>query len=68
MIDRKELERRVEVRKQELSTRDAALLRLQEKISSFINDIKGRSVIYNLVKNLSVWKELENMIVSDFDK
>lgn len=62
MLDIKELERRVDIRKAEIEAGEAKRTELQMKITGFINDIKSRSVIYNLLKNLPVWKELEEII------
>ena len=62
MISKNELKSRVTARKQELAAENEKLTLLSNKITAFIEDIKSRSVIYNLVKNLPLWKELEQFI------
>lgn len=62
MISRKELEKRVAVRKREMEEQSAKLSKFRQKIVDFIDDVKSRSVIYNLIKNLPIWKELEKLI------
>lgn len=62
MISRKELEKRVAARKREMEEQSAKLREFRQKIVDFIGDVKSRSVIYNLIKNLPIWKELEKLI------
>ena len=62
MISRKELEKRVASRKREMEEQSAKLRGFRQKIVDFISDVKSRSVIYNLIKNLPLWKELEKLI------
>lgn len=62
MMTKNKLIGRVERRKSELETQREELSVFRERIASFIGDIRSRSVIYNLVKNLSVWKALEKLI------
>ena len=62
MIRRNELRRRVDVRKKELESQNEAFSELRAKLTDFAEDIKKRSVIYNLVKNLSVWQEIEKLL------
>ena len=62
MISRQELEKRVIARKQEMEEQSTKLSQFRQKIVDFITDIKSRSVIYNLIKNLPIWKELEALI------
>ncbi len=62
MISRQELEKRVTARKQEMEEQTIKLNHFRQKIVDFITDIKSRSVIYNLLKNLPIWKELEALI------
>lgn len=62
MISRQELEKRVTARKQEMEEQMIKLNHFRQKIVDFITDIKSRSVIYNLLKNLPIWKELEALI------
>lgn len=62
MISRKELEKRVAARKREMEEQSAKLRGFRQKIVDFISDVKSRSVIYNLIKNLPLWKELEKLI------
>ena len=52
MITKEELKRRVDARKEELDAETDKLATFREKIAAFIDGIKSRSVIYNLVKNL----------------
>lgn len=61
-MTKEELRERVEARKEELTAEETSLTRFREKVTAFVEDIKGRSVIYNLVKNLPIWKELENLV------
>jgi len=62
MISRQELKKRVTARKQEMEEQTIKLNHFRQKIVDFITDIKSRSVIYNLLKNLPIWKELEKLI------
>lgn len=62
MITKTELKNRVEHRKIELETQREALSGFRERITKFAEDIRSRSVIYNMVRNLTVWKELEELI------
>lgn len=62
MISRKELEKRVAARKREMEEQSAKLRGFRQKIVDFISDVKSRSVIYNMIKNLPLWKELEKLI------
>lgn len=62
MISRRELEKRVTARKQEMDEQSTKLSKFRQKIVDFITDIKSRSAIYNLIKNLPLWKELEKLI------
>ena len=62
MISRKELEKRVTARKREMEEQSTKLSKFRQKIVDFISDVKSRSVIYNLIKNLPLWKELEKLI------
>lgn len=60
-----ELRQRVDTRKKELVAEEDKLSEFRDKVTSFINDIKGRSTIYALVKNLPIWKQLEKLIGGD---
>ena len=62
MISREELEKRVTARKREMEEQSTKLSKFRQKIVDFIGDVKTRSVIYNLIKNLPLWKELEKLI------
>lgn len=62
MISREELEKRVTARKREMEEQSTKLSLFRQKIVDFISDVKSRSVIYNLIKNLPLWKELEKLI------
>ena len=62
MISREELEKRVTARKREMEEQSTTLSNFRQKIVDFISDVKSRSVIYNLIKNLPLWKELEKLI------
>lgn len=62
MISRQELEKRVTARKREIEEQSTKLSIFRQKILDFITDIKSRSVIYNLIKTLPIWKELEKLI------
>lgn len=62
MITKEELKRRVDARKEELDAETDKLTTFREKIVAFIDGIKSRSMIYNLVKNLPIWQELEKLI------
>ena len=65
MITLNELRGRVEARKREMDSQRAALDNLRAKLTVFVEDIKKRSVIYNLLKNLPVWQDIEKLIKSD---
>ena len=67
MISREELEKRVTARKREMEEQSARLSNFRQKIVDFIDDVKSRSVIYNLIKNLPLWKELEKLIEDGTD-
>lgn len=67
MISRKELEKRVTARKREMEEQSTKLSNFRQKIVDFIGDVKSRSVIYNLIKNLPLWKELEKLIEDGTD-
>lgn len=67
MISRKELEKRVTARKREMEEQSTKLSKFRQKIVDFIGDVKSRSVIYNLIKNLPLWKELEKLIEDSTD-
>lgn len=66
MITKKELQQRVNTRRQELEAKQHDLDDVRENVAAFVEDIKNRSVIYNLVKNLPLWKKLES-ILKEFD-
>lgn len=65
MITKTELKSRVERRKCELESQREEAVIFRDRIKSLIEDIRSRSVIYNLVKNLTVWKEIEKLISLD---
>ena len=67
MISREEVEKRVTARKREMEEQSAKLSGFRQKIVDFIGDVKSRSVIYNLIKNLPLWKELEKLIEDSTD-
>lgn len=67
MISREELEKRVTARKREMEEQSTKLSNFRQKIVDFISDVKSRSVIYNLIKNLPLWKELEKLIEDGTD-
>ena len=49
-------------RKNEIETENQKLQEFRTKIEEFINGIKEKSTIYALVKNLKIWKQLEELI------
>lgn len=59
MITKKELQQRVNTRSQELEAKQNELVDFKESVMTFVEDIKNRSVIYNLIKILPLWKKLE---------
>ena len=61
-MTKKELQQRVNARKQEIEAEENRLADFREKVTDFVNDIKGRATIYALIKNLSLWKTLESLI------
>ena len=67
MISREELEKRVTARKREMEEQSTKLSKFRQKIVDFIGDVKSRSVIYNMIKNLPLWKELEKLIEDSTD-
>ena len=64
-----ELKKRVEAKKQELAEqsneRDKAV-EAKEKIlgvvKSLVEKVKANSVLYNLIKKMDIWKDIENLI------
>lgn len=65
MITKTELKSRVECRRRELESQREEAVIFRGRIKSFVEDIRSRSVIYELVKNLTVWKEIEKLISLD---
>lgn len=65
MITKNKLRLRVERRRRELESQREEAATFRDRIKSFVEDIRSRSVIYNLVKNLTVWKEIEKLISLD---
>ncbi|WP_405345121.1 hypothetical protein [Ruminococcus sp.] len=61
-MTRVELQRRVNARKQEVEAQQAKYDGIFGKLTSFVKEMRSRSVIYNQLKNLPVWKELEALI------
>lgn len=59
MITKERLQQRVNTRRQELEEKQNELTDFRERATAFVEDIKNRSVIYNLVKSLPLWKMLE---------
>ena len=49
-------------RKNEIETENQKLQEFRTKIEEFINGIKEKSTIYAIVKNLKIWKKLEELI------
>ena len=49
-------------RKSEIETENQKLQEFRTKVEEFINGIKEKSTIYALVKNLNIWKQLEELI------
>ena len=49
-------------RKNEIETENQKLQEFRTKVEGFINGIKEKSTIYALVKNLKIWKQLEELI------
>lgn len=64
MISKKKLTQRVNARKKQMTSDKERLDRMTGKVVAFISDIKERTVIYNLLKNLTVWKEIEELIIN----
>ena len=52
----------LEEKAQEIAAKNEKIANFIGKITAFVNDIKSRTTIYSLVKNLSLWKELEALI------
>lgn len=61
-MTKNKLQIRVDARRRELDAEQARLEVLHKKLSAFVTDVRSRAVIYNLLKNLSIWKELEDLI------
>ena len=66
-MTKEELQKRVDARKQEIVDSENKLSNFKEKVTDFFNDIKKRSTIYALIKNLPLWKELEELVDGDSD-
>ena len=49
-------------RKNEIETENQKLQEFRTKVEEFINGIKEKSTIYAIVKNLNIWKQLEELI------
>jgi hypothetical protein len=58
------LKKRVNKRKHELEEESAKLKEINKSVFEFVSDIKSRSVIYNLIKNLPLWHKLEEWLDS----
>ncbi len=65
MIKLNEMRRRVRTRKRELDSQSASISELKNKLTAFVEDVRNRSVIYNLIKTLPVWQEIEKLIKAD---
>ena len=64
-MTKNELQQRVTARKDEITAKEIKLTEALGTIKSFVDDIKGRSAIYALIKNLFIWKELEKLITEE---
>lgn len=64
-MTKQDLLEKIEARKQEITAEESKLAEFREKVAAFIEDIKSRSAVYAPVKNLSIWKQLENLIGGD---
>ena len=62
MITKNKLQSRVSVRKRELEATNAKLRDILEKLRAFVTAIKSNSLIFGLICNLSVWKEIEKLL------
>ena len=61
-MTKNELQQRVDARKQEIVEEEARLSNALGSVKDFVDDIKSRSAIYALVKNLPLWKKLESLV------
>ena len=60
-----ELQKRVDARKSEIAQDSVKFNEFREKVTDFIEGVKKKSTIYALIKNLSIWKDLEKLIGGD---
>lgn len=60
-----ELRKRVSARKSELESQITELSEFKESLVRFVDDVKGRSAVYALLKNLPLWKKLTELIRYD---
>ncbi len=60
-----ELSKRVSARKREIESQSAELAEFRERLIKFADDLKGRSAVYALIKNLPLWKKLTELIQYD---
>ena len=60
-----ELRKRVSARKSELESQITELSEFKESLVRFVDDVKGRSAVYALIKNLPLWKKLTELIQYD---
>lgn len=60
-----ELRKRVSARKSELESQITELSEFKESLVMFVDDVKGRSAVYALIKNLPLWKKLTELIRYD---
>ncbi len=62
MITKKELKNRVAARRQKLESESEKLDLFKDSISSLIEDIKKRTVIYGMLHSLPLWQRLESLM------
>lgn len=61
-MTKREMRQRVDARKQKIEAEESSLFDFRKQVKDFVDDIKGRSTIYALIKNLSLWKKLEALV------
>nr|WP_316621396.1 hypothetical protein [uncultured Ruminococcus sp.] len=62
MMTKRKLRERVDSRRKELEAESERFSELRGRLISFAEDIKTHTVIYNMLRNLPLWKELENLL------
>ena len=61
-MTKKELLIRVNARKSEIDAQSDKLAEFSSAVNSFVDGIKSMSAVHALVKNLTIWKKLTELV------